>query len=55
MTRRYRICKTRRTPAGTATESIGLFLWAVDADSAVANAKQIFPWAGSLVAIAEEN
>lgn len=52
---RFRICKERKTPAGTATECIGLTLHAPTAQQAVKNAKTMFPHYGDLVAIPEEN
>jgi hypothetical protein len=55
MTRRYRLCKERKTPAGIATESIGLILWAESPQQAVTNARQLFGHYGALVAYVEEN
>jgi carbohydrate-selective porin OprB len=52
---RWKICKERRTPAGIATESVGLILHAETAEQAVANAKQMFGHYGALVALEERN
>lgn len=55
MTKRFRICKERKTRAGVATESIGLILHAESAEQAVTNARQLFGQYGALVALPEEN
>jgi len=56
-TRRFLICRSRSTSAGTAIEDLGLVLHAVDAETAIRNARALGLFAGirNLVAIPQEN
>lgn len=53
-TRRYRICRERRTYAGIATELVGLTMHAPTPEEAINRARHLMPWlSGKLVALEE--